>query len=57
MMLKDYEIQFNIQPVGELEAYCKQEDVSLLFVRRPDNSKENLKIALRKRILKIVKHK
>ena len=54
-MLKDYEIQFNVQPVGELEAYCKQEDVSLLFVRSPDKSRENPKVSLRKRIIELIK--
>lgn len=43
MIFKDYEIQFNVHPASELETYCKLEDVSMLFMRKPNKCKTKMK--------------
>jgi len=46
-LFQDYAQQFDVQPVSELEAYCKQEGVSLFLVRGPSKVKDANKVPIR----------
>lgn len=58
MIFKEHEIRFNIHPTSDLETYCKLENVSMLFICKPDRPKSNMRRLEKARVVvgnKIIK--